>query len=183
MGLKKYIGDKAFYRRLLSVAIPIMIQNGVTQLVSLVDNVMVGTLGTESMSGVSIVNQFVFVFTVLIFGTASAAGIFTAQYHGNGDTEGIRHTFRFKLIINLLAGVIGVLVFIFFGDALINSFIHSGSDTGDPALTFAEGKRYLLIMVFTLVPYAFGQVYATTMRETGQVFIPMLASVAAVFNH
>ena len=59
MVLKKYFGDKAFYKMILAIAVPIMIQNGITNFVSLLDNIMVGSLGTEAMSGVSIVNQFV----------------------------------------------------------------------------------------------------------------------------
>ena len=74
MVLKKYFGDKAFYRMILTIAVPIMIQNGITNFVSLLDNIMVGNLGTEAMSGVSIVNQFVFIFNLLIFGAVSAAG-------------------------------------------------------------------------------------------------------------
>ena len=59
--MKKYIGDKKFYLMVLSVAIPIMIQNGITNFVSLLDNIMVGQIGTEQMSGVAIVNQLLFV--------------------------------------------------------------------------------------------------------------------------
>ena len=81
--LKKYIGDKKFYRMVLAIAIPIMIQNGITNFVSLLDNIMVGRLGTEAMSGVSIVNQYVFIFNLLIFGAVSAAGIFASQYFGS----------------------------------------------------------------------------------------------------
>lgn len=87
--IKKYIGSKAFYRSVLAVAVPIMIQNGITNFVSLLDNIMVGRLGTEVMSGVSIVNQLLFVLQLLLFGAVSAAGIFTAQYHGTGNNEGL----------------------------------------------------------------------------------------------
>ena len=52
----RYIGDKAFYRRVFGVAVPIIIQNGITNFVSLLDNIMVGQVGTVPMSGVSIVN-------------------------------------------------------------------------------------------------------------------------------
>ena len=62
--LSRYIGDRAFYRRLMRVALPIMLQNGITNLVSLLDNIMVGAVGTEQMTGVSIVNQLLFVFAV-----------------------------------------------------------------------------------------------------------------------
>ena len=181
--VKKLIGDKAFYRTVLAVAVPIMIQNGFTNLVNLLDNIMVGRLGTESMSGVSIVNQFIFIFNLLIFGAISAAGIFTAQYHGLGDEEGVRQTFRLKLIFNLCAGVLGVVVFAVFGEALIGTFLHDGSIEGDLALTMAEGKRYLYWMLVGLVPYALSQAYASTMREIEKTVLPMIASIAAVVTN
>ena len=180
MTLKKYIGDKRFYRMVLAVAVPIMVQNGVTNFVNLLDNIMVGSLGTESMSGVSIVNQFIFIFNLMIFGAVSAAGIFTAQYHGLGDRDGVRYTFRFKLLINLTAGVLGILAFGLFGESLINLFLHDGSAEGDLALTLSEGLGYLHVMLVGLLPYAVSQVYASTMRETGETLMPMIASVVAV---
>ena len=91
---KRFIGDKAFYRRALMVAIPIIIQNGITNFVSLLDNIMVGQVGTIPMSGVAIVNNLIFVFNMCVFGATSGAGIFTAQFHGSQDHEGIRSTFR-----------------------------------------------------------------------------------------
>ena len=97
MKRNRYIGDRQFYAKVLAIAIPVMIQNGITNFVNMLDNIMVGMLGTEAMSGVSIVNQFLFVFNLLVFGAVSAAGIFTAQYFGSGDTDGVRYTFRFKL--------------------------------------------------------------------------------------
>ena len=118
--LGRYVGDKNFYRTVLAVSIPIIIQSGITNFVNLLDNIMVGQVSTAAMSGVSIVNQFIFVFNLLVFGAVSAAGIFTAQFHGLGDVEGVRHTFRFKILINLLAGILGVAVFAAFDDQLIN---------------------------------------------------------------
>ena len=97
-GFKRYIGDKAFYGMVLAVVVPIMVQNGITNFVSLLDNIMVGRVGTEPMSGVAIVNQLIFVFNLGIFGALSGAGIFGAQFFGCGKPDGVRHTFRFKLI-------------------------------------------------------------------------------------
>ena len=71
--LNKYFGDKAFYKSVLAISVPMMVQNGITNLVNMLDNVMLGTLGTEAMSGASIVNQFLFIFNLLIFGAVSAA--------------------------------------------------------------------------------------------------------------
>ena len=118
----KFVGDRRFYRTVLGVAVPMMIQNGITNLVNLLDNVMVGSLSTEAMSGVSIVNQFIFIFNLMVFGAISAAGIFTAQYHGLGDGEGVRYTFRFKFMITAAAGLLSVLVFGLLDEALINTF-------------------------------------------------------------
>ena len=177
---KKFIGDKAFYRAVLTVIVPIIVQNGISNFVSLLDNIMVGKLGTEAMSGVSIINQFTFVFYLLIFGAIAAAGIFTAQYHGYGDVNGVRHTFRFKLILTLICAVGAILVFVFFHEPLINSFLHDGSAEGDLEATFAYGKDYLFVVLIGLIPNVIAQVYASTMRETGENVMPMVASIAAV---
>ena len=83
--MKKLFGDKIFYKMVLTVAVPIMIQNGITNFVSLLDNIMVGRIGTEQMSGVAIVNQLLFIYMISVFGGVSGAGVFTAQYYGHGD--------------------------------------------------------------------------------------------------
>ena len=79
---RKFVGDKKFYKMVLAIAIPIMIQNGITNFVNLLDNIMIGRIGTEQMSGAAIVNQLIFVYNLCIFGGVSGAGIFTAQYFG-----------------------------------------------------------------------------------------------------
>lgn len=177
--IKSYIGDRAFYRHTLAIAIPMIIQNAVTNLVNLLDNLMVGSLGTEQMSGVAIVNQFIFVFNLAIFGAISGAGIFTAQFNGRGDVDGVRHTLRVKLIICLTVGLIGVGILTGFGDFLITTFLHEGTE-GDLALTLASGEDYLAFIVIGLIPFALSQVYASTLRETGETVVPMIASVASI---
>ena len=181
MNLKSYIGDKAFYKKTLALVLPMIIQNAVTNFVNMLDNFMVGSLGDEAVSGVAIDNQFIFVFNLAIFGAVSAAGIFTAQFNGRGDTDGVRNTMRMKLIICMLVGIAGVAIFSLFGDGLINSFIHEGSDVkGDPSLVFECGKSYLIYMIIGLIPFALSQAYASTLRETGETFVPMVASGVSV---
>ena len=180
MVLKKLIGSKSFYRRVFAICIPIIIQNAITNFVNLLDNVMVGALGTEAMSGVSIVNQFVFIFNLLIFGAMSAGGIFTSQYHGKGDIEGVRNTFRLKMIMAALVGILGVVIFVALDDQLISTFLHDGESTGNLELTLAYGKEYLMIFVIGMVPYAISQAYASTLRETDDPVIPMYSSIIAL---
>ena len=90
------IGDKAFYRRVLSVALPMMAQNAITMFVSMLDNLMVGQLSTAQIGGVTIINNnLLFIFNLCMFGGAAGAGIFTTQFYGSGDNDGIRHAFRY----------------------------------------------------------------------------------------
>ena len=180
---EKFIGTKEFYRSVLAIVIPMIIQNGISNFVNLLDNIMVGSLGTEAMSGVSIVNQFTFVFMLLVFGAVSAAGIFTAQYHGKGDVESVRHTFRAKFIINTIVGILGVIIFLVFQNQFINMFLHESDSTGDLALTLQSGKDYLKWILIGLIPFAISQVYASTLRETGNTVVPMAASISAVLTN
>ena len=178
--LKKYIGSRAFYRKLFAILIPILIQNVITNFVSLLDNIMVGQVGTEPMSGVAIVNQLLFVFNLCIFGGLAGAGILTAQYYGSGDHRGVADTFRAKLYIAFAAAVTFLAVFSLGGETLIRQFIHEGSENLDMAATLLHARDYLHIMLFQIPPFAFQMVYASTLRETGETVLPMKAGITAV---
>ncbi len=180
MNPKKLIGNKAFYKMILGITVPIIIQNGITNFVSLLDNVMVGRLGTEQLSGVGIANQLIFVFTLCLFGGLSGAGIFTAQFFGKGDAEGLRYSVRFKVYTILIILAVGGAILIPFGDDLITLFLNEEDAAGDVMLTLAYGREYLKIALIALVPMALTQVYANTLRETGQTVPPMVASIVAV---
>ncbi len=179
-GLKRYIGDRAFYRSLGAVVIPIMLQNGLTTFVNLLDNVMVGAVGTEQMSGVSIVNQLLFVFNLCLFGGMGGVGIFTAQYYGRKDREGVRNTFRFKMLLSLFLLGVGLGVFILWGRDLVALFLHEGGETGDIALTAGYADGYLGMMLWGLLPFALQQAYASTLRECGETLLPMKAGITAI---
>ena len=179
--LRKYIGDRAFYRHVIAVALPIIIQNGIGNFVSLLDNIMVGQIGTVQMNGVSIVNQLIFVFNLCVFGATSGAGIFTAQFHGCGDHNGVRSTFRFKILMGLLLSAVGVGIFLLFGQPLIRLYLQGEGTAEDIAATLAHGWAYLLIMLWGLPAFAISNAYAGTLRESGQTVVPMVASTTAVF--
>lgn len=178
--LKKYIGDRAFYRRILGIAVPIIIQNGITNFVSLLDNIMVGQVGTLQMSGVSIVNGLLFVFNLCIFGASSGAGIFTAQFHGCGDNEGIRHTFRFKFLTCLVLSAAGISIFLLAGTPLILLYLQGEGDPRDAAMVLGYGLGYLRMMLLGLPAFALSNVYSSTLRETGETMVPMAAGITAV---
>ena len=157
-----------------------MIQNGITNFVQMLDNVMVGQVGTIPMSGVAIVNQLMFVFNICVFGATSGAGIFTAQFKGREDNEGIRYTFRFKLLVSLLLGAVGIGVFLSFGRELIGLYLTGEGRPEDAAATMEYGLRYLKVMVVGLVPFALSNAYSGTLREVGETRVPMVAGIPAV---
>ena len=177
---QRYIGDRAFYRRVLGIAVPIIVQNGITNFVSLLDNIMVGQVGTIPMSGVSIVNGLIFVFNLCIFGASSGAGIFTAQFHGSADTQGVRYTFRFKFLICLLLSLLGGAVFALKGSTLIGLYLTGEGDAATAAGALDYGLKYLSIMLWGFLPFAIANAYASTLKECGNTFLPMLAGIAAV---
>lgn len=176
----KYIGDRKFYSHILSIAIPMILQNVVTNFVSLLDNIMVGLVGTEQMSGVAIVNQFMFIFNLSIFGAVSGPSIFGTQYYGKGDYEGQKQTFRFRLYVVSLITVAGLLIFWFFQDPLISLYLSKDDAPEVLNATLNYGKEYLGIMLFTLIPFAYGQAYASALRESGETKVQMIGSFSAV---
>ncbi len=180
MFLKRFIGDKAFYKYVLAIVVPIILQNGLNNLVNLLDNVMVGSLGTEQMSGVAIVNQLIFVYILCVFGATAGAGIFTAQYFGSGSTDGVRYTVRFKFYMCLALGVIATVIFSLFNEPLIKLFLNEGSETGDLELALYYAKKYFTIVIFAQIPNTLTQIYAGTLRETGETKIPLYSSLASV---
>ncbi len=178
--IKRYIGDKAFYKVILSIALPMMLQNGITNFVSLLDNIMVGSLGQYQMGGVSVSNQLIFVFNLCLFGAVSGVGIYTAQFYGKGDNEGLRFSLVFKIILCLALTALGIVLFLTVGDSLISLYLQGEGSPEDVKTAFDSAKVYLLIMLIGFVPFALTQSYASTLRESGETVLPMKAGIIAV---
>lgn len=176
--MKKLIGSKGFYKMVLAICIPIVIQNGFTNLASLLDNIMIGQLGTLSMSGVSITNQLLQVFNVTIFGAMSGPGIFMAQFYGKKNKEGVENCFRIKLIIGIIITLLAIFLFYTFGQQLISLYLNDNPQ--DNLKTLNYGMDYLKIMLIGLIPFVITQVYSSSLREIGNTVLPMIASVVAV---
>ena len=178
--MKKLIGSRSFYKNVLALSIPIMVQNGITNFVNMLDNIMIGRVGTVQMTGVAVTNQLIFVLNLCIFGAISGAGIFGAQFFGKGDNKGVRDTFRFKLILCTLLTAVGVGIFVLFGEDLINLYLQGDNGTEKAMESLRYGKQYLYIMMIGFFPYTFAQCYSSTLREIGKPVPPMVAGIAAV---
>ncbi len=171
---------QSIYQRAFSLAVPMMIQNGITNMVSLVDNIMVGKLGTEAMTGVSIGGQLIFVFNLAVFGGLSGPGIYGAQFFGKKDMDGVRNVFRLKHWIGFFVVLLGFLIFLFSGQSLVEFYLQGESQEADPALTMQFALQYLHIMLIGLVPFVITQIYASSLREVGDSIKPMTAGIVSV---
>lgn len=172
--------DRDFYRHILAITVPIIVQNGISSFVSLLDNIMVGQMGTIPMSGVSIANQLFTVYALCIFGASAGAGIFTAQFYGKNDMEGVRYTFRFKYVICTLLALLGMVVFVLWDTPLLSMYLTGAGDPADAAQTLAEAKAYVKANLWGFIPFALANAYSSTLRETGKTTVPMVAGIAAV---
>ncbi len=180
---RTFIGNRAFYGMVLGIVVPVIIQNSVTNIVNLLDNIMVGQVGTAEMSGVAIANQLLFVFNLCVFGGLSGPSIFGAQYYGAGDMEGLRDTFRIKLWIAMALLVLALAAFLGWGDPLIRTYLTGEGDPASAGVMFESARAYLMIMLAGLLPFSLSQCYAGTLRETGETMLPMKAGVAAVLTN
>jgi len=174
-------GKADFYRTIFALAIPMIIQNGITNFVSLLDNIMVGQIGTAQMSGVSIINQLLLVFNLTLFGISNGAGLFSAQYFGAKDMQGVRYSMRFRILASVLLSALCMALLIGFDAPLIGIFLRGEGSAAEAEQIMQCSKEYLYLMLWGLIPFALSNAYAGTLREGGQAAVPMLAGVAAVF--
>lgn len=181
VSMSKWIGSRSFYSNICRIAVPIVVQNAISNFVNLLDNIMVGQTGTDPMNGVSVVNQLLFVFNLFVWGALSGASIFTAQYYGKGDTKGVRDTFRAKILMVVCVLVASGFALIIFGKDLISLFLHQTDGIGNAEATLAFGLDYLSIMLVGLVPLSIAMAYSNTLRGTGDTRLPMIAGVVSVF--
>ncbi len=180
---RTFIGDRAFYRTVFAIVVPIIIQNSVSNFVNLLDNIMVGAIGTAQLSGVAVSNQLLFVFNLCVFGGLAGPGIFGAQYFGAGDMEGMRNTFRIKLWISATILLISLAIFVGWGDRLILGYLTGEGEAAAAEAMLESGRAYLRIMLIGLIPFALTQSYSGTLREAGETMLPMKAGIAAVLTN
>lgn len=178
-----FIGDRKFYITVFTLLLPIIVQNIISNFVNLLDNIMIGQVGTPQMSGVAIANQLIFVFNLTIFGGLSGAGIFGAQFFGAGDNDGLRHTVKFKLWTGIITLAVAIAVFLTFGDQLISLYLTGEGDAAERAAMLKYGRSYLRIMLWGLLPFTLSQVYCGTLREMGETILPMKSSLAGVITN
>ncbi|NLC97319.1 MAG: MATE family efflux transporter [Erysipelotrichaceae bacterium] len=169
----KFKFDKNFFVNVLSIAIPLMLQQLIVSGVNLIDNLMVGQLGDISLGGVTAVNKYYMVATTGMFGMTTAAGVFLAQYYGAKNNDRLKQTFRFMLVSTLLLGTVFFLIGFLFPENVLRYF------TND-LLVISEGINYFKYAIFTLLPISITLSVSNSMRSIGETKYPIIMSIVAV---
>ncbi len=172
----KNFGPLRFYREALSIALPVMLQQLIMSLVSLIDNFMVAGLGDAKMAAVNVANQINFVYLVVLWTLCGAGGIYLAQFKGAGDEEGMKQAYRFKVILALAVSAVYFTLLMIIPDKLIAVMTMGNAAQAE---IVELGAGYLRLVAFTLFPIAVSTAIGTSFREMGLPRIPLYISVAA----
>ena len=172
----KRLGPLSFYREALNIAIPVMLQQLIMSMVSLIDNFMVAGLGDTSMAAVNVGNQILFIFFVLTNAVCWAGGIYLAQFRGASDSEGMKNAYRFKAIFSLLLAALFFILFWVFPGKLLSLMTMGNASQEEISNT---GTAYLHLISFTLVSMAISNSIGSSFREIGQPRVPLIISAIA----
>jgi putative MATE family efflux protein len=167
-------GPASFYGQALSIAVAVMLQQFLMNLVSLVDNFMVAGLGDAMMGAVNVANQLNFVYMVVINTFCMAGGIFLSQYRGAGSQEGMRQAFRFKVLSALSVSILYLMLCQAFPEALLSMMSGGNSDRTE---IVRHGSRYLRIVSISVIPFSLSAAMGSALRETGRTKTPLAFSL------
>jgi putative MATE family efflux protein len=173
---KSRFGPLSFYREALSIALPVMLQQLIMSMVSLIDNFMVAGLGDISMASVNVANQINFIFIVIVNTICGAGGIYLAQFKGAGDTGGMGHAYRFKVIFAFSASILYGILCWTIPEGMI-AMMTMGNAAQQEIVRIGAG--YLRFTSFTLIPIALSSAIGSSFREIGLPKIPLVISALA----
>ena len=176
----KLFGDKSFYKKVIGVSLPILLQQGITSFVNILDTLMIGNYDTNAMAGLSIANQLFFIVNILTIGAMATAGIYLTQYFGSKNQKGMRDCFRLKMWLGFSILLLAAIVFVLFGENLIETFLTNPASIDEKNSILGYAHTYLLLLIFTLPPFIISQLYSSSMRETGETIKPMIAGAIGV---
>lgn len=174
--LKRYIGTKEFYKEAIIIALPVMAQQLIQNLVNLIDNFMVAGLGDMKMSGVNTAGQLMFVFQVLINVICMSGGIFLTQHFGAKNKKGMQQALCFKIVLIAITALISLFVCFAIPRQALKIMLTSNADASQIII---EGETYMRLMGFAVIPMCVSFVIASSLREIGKVNPPLYITIAA----
>ena len=173
---RRLFGPSSFYQSTMMLAVPVMAQSLIQNLVSLIDNFMVSGLGDVKMSGVNISGQLLFVFMVLLNAVCGAGGIYLTQFFGAKNRHGMQQSVCFKLLVTSVMFLLYLLVTMVMPRTFLGLMV-VGNTQAEPILDVAQ--EYMFFMGFMGLPMTISAILASSLRETGEVKAPLVISIIA----
>lgn len=171
--MKKFFGNKTFYLTTISIALPIMAQQFVTSFVNLIDNIMIGSVGSLALTSVTVANRIYLIFNSTMFGICGAAGIFIAQYYGAKDHHRCQKILNINIVIALVIASLFMLALLLIPQQLLEIF------TSNPEVIH-ESLRYVQYALLTYIPFAFSFSVMMAFRAVGINKIQLLVGIITV---
>ncbi len=172
----KIFGNWDFYKLCISIAVPVMAQQLIMGMVSLIDNFMVAGLGDIKMASVNVANQLNFIYLVLIYTFYGAGGIYMAQNNGANNSEGMQQAFRFKVILPLIISIV-YMILMLINPEIFMRLLTQGNHAQKEILE--SSSKYMHIIAFTFIPISISGAIGSSYREIGKPHIPLIISVIA----
>ena len=181
-GLRRYIGTRAFYREMLTVSMPIALQQFVTSLVNSLDTVMIANWGgSNATAAISLANRYFTTFNMLMMALAVTCSVYIAQYYGAKQYHRLKQIFGINLV---LTGVLALLAFtigLAFQDPIIGFF--TGAEAGTDFIVREYGAQYLGLVAFSFLPQAVTNALTFTYRPLRQTKIPLYSAITAAVTN
>ena len=165
--------DKEFFKSILKIAVPLVVQQLIISSLSFIDMLMIGQLGDTAVAGVGLGNQIFFLLQVLTFGVGSGASVFAAQFWGKGDRQNIRQTLGIALILTFIAGLLFTAATLLFPKEILGIY---SKDTS----VVAVGAEYLGILATSFIFISTSFSYTAILRSCENVKLPFIISIIAL---
>ena len=165
--------EKSFLAETGKIAIPVTLQVMLQSSFSMVDQIMIGQLGSVSIAGIGLVGKFTSIFNVVTAAIASVAGIMIAQYMGKKDEKEVGRSFYVNLMAALVVAVVFIFISMLFPGQILDIY------TKDAA-TKEAAVGYLRIVALGYIPIVGASLLSTILRCMEKAALPMYASFAAV---
>ena len=170
------LGNPAFWRVALTLAIPIALQNMLTASFSLIDTLMVGQLGDIALSSTGMAGQWSWLLNMVIFGICSGASVFISQYWGDKNIDGIHRSLGIATVAAFSLSVIFMIIAAISPEGVIRIFNKTPE-------VIESGATYLRYACYSYPAIAMSSLLGSTLRSTEQVRLPMAVScVSALVN-
>lgn len=163
---------QSFFHMVCSLAIPVALQSMLQSSFSIVDQIMIGQLGSVSIAGVGLAGKFASIFSVVVSAVGAVAGIMISQYLGQKNRAEIRRSFFMNLLLALGIAAIFALVCLVFPEPVMGLYTRD-------AVTKKAAAGYLQIMAGTFLPMAGATLLSTLFRCMEKAKLPLYASIAA----